>query len=123
MRSVFARHAVSLNLVTFKSVQLQACVSNFTPISLTETNIFLLQLHVLPEGASEPAALLGCIRLVHWLAQSHVLGPQPLTLVVDCGTGTTATGPAIFRFAMPACCCTSCLLCMDDTLSIIPGRQ
>ena len=53
---------------------------------------------MLPEGASEAAALLGCIRLVHWLAQSHVLGLQPLTLVVDCGTGTTATGQATFCF-------------------------
>lgn len=69
--------------------------NTITLISLpeaAEAAICLLQLHVLPEGASEPAALLGCIRLVHWLAQSHVLGPQPLTLVVDCGTGTTATG-------------------------------
>ena len=66
----------------------------------------LLQLHILPEGASEPAALLGCIRLIHWLAQSHMLGPQPLSLVVDCGTGTTATGQATPCLAMPACCCT-----------------
>lgn len=54
-----------------------------------------IKLHVLPEGGSEPAALLGCIRLIHWLAQPHALGPQPLTLVVDCGTGTTATGLAL----------------------------
>jgi len=51
-----------------------------------------LQLHVLPEGGCEPAALLGCIRLVHWLAQPEVVGPHPLTLIVDCGTGTTAIG-------------------------------
>ncbi len=51
-----------------------------------------LQLHVLPEGGCEPAALLGCIRLVHWLAQPEVIGPHPLTLIVDCGTGTTAIG-------------------------------
>ena len=52
----------------------------------------MVQLHIIPEGAGQPAALLGCIRLVHWLAQPHALGPQPLTLVLDCGTGTTATG-------------------------------
>ena len=50
----------------------------------------MLQLYVIPEGGGEPAALLGCIRLICWLAQA--LGPQPLTLVLDCGTGTTATG-------------------------------
>lgn len=63
--------------------------------NLKHTCLFL-QLHVLPEGASEPAALLGCIRLIHWLAQPHVLGLDPLTLVVDCGTGTTATGEGCF---------------------------
>ena len=78
----------------------------------------LLQLHILPEGASEPAALLGCIRLIHWLAQSHMLGPQPLSLVVDCGTGTTATGQATPCLAIPACCCTSNTThhCLDGVL-------
>ena len=60
--------------------------------SSKQASLCLLQLHVLPEGACEPAALLGCIRLIHWLAQPHVLGPDPLHLIVDCGTGTTATG-------------------------------
>ena len=72
-----------------------ATANTITLISLpeaAEAETCVLQLHVLPEGASEPAALLGCIRLVQWLAQPHVLGPQPLSLVVDCGTGTTATG-------------------------------
>ena len=55
-----------------------------------------LQVHVIPEGAGEAAALLGCIRLVDWLAQPQVLGPDPLTLVLDCGTGTTATGRCFF---------------------------
>ncbi|KAL3144147.1 hypothetical protein ABBQ32_003936 [Trebouxia sp. C0010 RCD-2024] len=62
---------------------------------ITDSTPTDMKLHVLPEGASEPAALLGCIRLVHWLAQPHVLGQQPLTLVVDCGTGVTATGLAL----------------------------
>ena len=51
-----------------------------------------MQLHELPEGGGEPAALLGCMRLIHWLSQANALGPAPLTLVVDCGTGTTAVG-------------------------------
>ncbi|KAA6420287.1 MAG: hypothetical protein FRX49_09771, partial [Trebouxia sp. A1-2] len=53
------------------------------------------KLHVLPEGGCEPAALLGCIRLVRWLAQPEAVGPRPLTLIVDCGTGTTAIGLAL----------------------------
>ena len=63
-----------------------------------------VQLYVLPEGGSEPAALLGCIRLIHWLAQREALGPRPLTLVVDCGTGTTAIGTAKILTARLACC-------------------
>ena len=51
---------------------------------------------MIPEGGGEAAALLGCIRLVDWLAQPQVLGPDPLTLVLDCGTGTTATGWCCF---------------------------
>ena len=51
-----------------------------------------VQLYVLPEGGCEPAALLGCIRLICWLSQPHVVGMEPLTLIVDCGTGTMATG-------------------------------
>ena len=64
----------------------------------------VVQLYVLPEGGSEPAALLGCIRLIHWLAQPEALGPRPLTLVVDCGTGTTAIGFPQTPAARRACC-------------------
>lgn len=82
----------------------------------------MLQLHVLPEGASEPAALLGCIRLVHWLAQPHVLGQQPLTLVVDCGTGVTATGKALLLcYAKQAC--ASYHVKLTVLASSCPGRH
>ncbi len=70
-----------------------------------------MQLHVLPEGGAEPAALLGCIRLIHWLSQPHALGPKPLTLVVDCGTGTTATGTTLSD-------CFAKLLNLDPNLFI-----
>lgn len=51
---------------------------------------------VLNEGAGDAVALLGVIRLVHYLFQSNLLGKErPLTLVVDAGTGTTAIGLAL----------------------------
>jgi 1-aminocyclopropane-1-carboxylate deaminase/D-cysteine desulfhydrase-like pyridoxal-dependent ACC family enzyme len=53
---------------------------------------------VVPEGASEPSALLGILRLVHWMAHSTSAFPRPheeARLVIDCGTGTTAVGLAL----------------------------
>jgi len=48
---------------------------------------------VVPEGSSEAAALLGMVRLVHWMAGSGEIGPGDRgTLVVDSGTGTSAVG-------------------------------
>lgn len=48
---------------------------------------------VIPEGAACSASLLGLIRLVAWLAQQPALAAAPkLHLVLDCGTGATATG-------------------------------
>ena len=64
----------------------------------------LLQLHVIREGAADPRALLGCIRQVHWLAQQQQLGSRRCRLVVDCGTGVTATGkPACLTLRSTAC--------------------
>ncbi|KAK9813945.1 hypothetical protein WJX73_005968 [Symbiochloris irregularis] len=56
---------------------------------------------VIHEGAASPVALLGLIRLVNWLAdepstvdnQRHC--NQPVTVVIDSGTGVTATGVAL----------------------------
>ncbi len=73
-------------------LQLADCCLKVTKLQELPVYACALQLHVLPEGGCEPAALLGCIRLVHWLAQPEVIGPHPLTLIVDCGTGTTAIG-------------------------------
>lgn len=52
---------------------------------------------VVPEGAAEPGALLGLIRLVGWLAAHPVLAGRRCNIVVDSGTGVTATGalPAV----------------------------
>lgn len=47
---------------------------------------------VIPEGAAMPEALLGSIRLVRWLAQESELAGRECHLVVDSGTGATATG-------------------------------
>lgn len=50
---------------------------------------------VIPEGAAMPEALLGSIRLVRWLAQESELAGRECHLVVDSGTGATATGLAV----------------------------
>ncbi|KAL8241643.1 hypothetical protein R6Q59_011945 [Mikania micrantha] len=48
---------------------------------------------IINEGAGDAIALPGLIRLVQYLSQDHVLGKdQPLKIVVDAGTGTTAVG-------------------------------
>ncbi|KAJ9554604.1 hypothetical protein OSB04_018649 [Centaurea solstitialis] len=51
---------------------------------------------VINEGAGNAVALPGLIRLVQYLSQDHILGKdQPLKIVVDAGTGTTAVGLGI----------------------------
>ena len=50
------------------------------------------QVHALQEGAAEPLALLGLIRLVDFLSGSLQLGRKPCSIIVDSGTGVTATG-------------------------------
>ncbi|KAL2641418.1 hypothetical protein R1flu_009005 [Riccia fluitans] len=51
---------------------------------------------VVKEGAGDAIALLGLIRLVHYLSQPTVFGEMdPLHIVVDTGTGTTAVGVAL----------------------------
>ncbi|KAI3435140.1 uncharacterized protein J3R85_006369 [Psidium guajava] len=48
---------------------------------------------IINEGAGDSIALLGVIRLVHHLSQSHLLGKEKaMKFVVDAGTGTTAVG-------------------------------
>lgn len=49
-------------------------------------------MHALQEGAAEPLALLGLIRLVAYLSQPTLLGSHPCDIVADCGTGVTAIG-------------------------------
>ncbi|KAJ6431059.1 hypothetical protein OIU84_018537 [Salix udensis] len=51
---------------------------------------------IINEGAGDVVALLGVIRLVQYLCQSHLLGKErQIKLVVDAGTGTTAVGLGI----------------------------
>lgn len=51
---------------------------------------------IINEGAGNAVALPGLIRLVKYLSQDHILGKdQPLKIVVDAGTGTTAVGLGI----------------------------
>ncbi|XP_052205438.1 oxysterol-binding protein-related protein 1D isoform X3 [Diospyros lotus] len=51
---------------------------------------------VVNEGAGDAVGLLGVIRLVKYLSQNHVFGrEQPVKVVVDAGTGTTAIGLAL----------------------------
>ena len=49
-------------------------------------------MQALQEGAAEPLALLGLIRLVRHLSGPTALGRAPCHLITDCGTGTTAVG-------------------------------
>ena len=65
------------------------------------------QVHALQEGAAEPLALLGLIRLVRWLHSSRALsGSQPRSIVIDSGTGVTAVGEGCrARPAMPRVLC------------------
>ena len=53
------------------------------------------QVHALQEGAADPLALLGLIRLVDYLAGYGQLGREPCSIIVDSGTGVTATGMLI----------------------------
>ncbi|XP_076883065.1 D-cysteine desulfhydrase 2, mitochondrial-like [Bidens hawaiensis] len=51
---------------------------------------------IVNEGAGDAIALPGLIRLVQYLSQDHILGKgQPLKIIVDAGTGTTAVGLGI----------------------------
>ncbi|KAK9816307.1 hypothetical protein WJX74_006529 [Apatococcus lobatus] len=50
------------------------------------------KVHIIPEGAANADALLGFVRLVDYLSQPSVLGRSPCNLVIDSGTGITATG-------------------------------
>lgn len=56
----------------------------------------LKKIVIVNEGAGDAIALPGLIRLVRYLSQDHIFGKdQPLKIVVDAGTGTTAVGLAI----------------------------
>jgi len=52
-----------------------------------------MQVFVLAEGAADPLALLGSIRLIRHLADNLAFPTdRKCSLVVDSGTGTTAVG-------------------------------
>ncbi|CAL8470386.1 g9928 [Coccomyxa elongata] len=53
------------------------------------------KVRTLQEGAAEPLALLGLIRLVRHLSGPAALGRTSRHLVTDCGTGATAIGLAL----------------------------
>ncbi|XP_074309976.1 D-cysteine desulfhydrase 2, mitochondrial isoform X2 [Silene latifolia] len=51
---------------------------------------------IVKEGAGDAVALLGILRLVQYLSQSHILGnKRPYNFVIDSGTGTTTIGFAL----------------------------
>ena len=50
------------------------------------------QVSVIEEGAASPLACLGLIRLVAHLAEAYASDERSITIVTDCGTGTTAVG-------------------------------
>ncbi|XP_071688625.1 D-cysteine desulfhydrase 2, mitochondrial [Rutidosis leptorrhynchoides] len=53
----------------------------------------LKKIVIINEGAGDAVALPGLVRLIQYLSQDHILGKdQPLKIVVDAGTGTTAVG-------------------------------
>ena len=56
------------------------------------------QVAVIREGGSDPAALLGMLRLAHFLAEERELGQHtPCNFIVDCGTGVSAIGERELR--------------------------
>ncbi len=57
---------------------------------------------MIPEGAAQPEALLGTIRLVGWLASQSELAGRNCHLVVDSGTGATAAGAPLFMLQSKA---------------------
>lgn len=73
------------------------CLLYVPEILLLPDSATLLQTQVatISEGAGDVGALLGCVRLVEFLASSGVLerpADTPYTIVIDSGTGTTAIG-------------------------------
>ncbi|KAK4488795.1 hypothetical protein RD792_004584 [Penstemon davidsonii] len=51
---------------------------------------------IINEGAGDAIALPGVMRLIQYLSQDHLFGKKnPLKIVVDAGTGTTAIGLAL----------------------------
>ncbi|KAK1269549.1 hypothetical protein QJS04_geneDACA006453 [Acorus gramineus] len=79
------------------------------PISGHRTGAFedagrLRKVAIVNEGAGDALALLGVIRLVKYLSQKHLFGnEQPVEMVVDAGTGTTAVGLGlgVLYFGLP----------------------
>ncbi|XP_010250939.1 PREDICTED: D-cysteine desulfhydrase 2, mitochondrial isoform X2 [Nelumbo nucifera] len=71
-------------------VQANAFQRNFT---LLEPEKRPRKVVIVNEGAGDAIALLGIIRLVEYLSQTHLFGrDQPMKFIVDAGTGTTAIG-------------------------------
>ncbi|KAI3696485.1 hypothetical protein L1987_79503 [Smallanthus sonchifolius] len=69
--------------------------SNFMDIE-NGRSLNLKKTVIINEGAGDAIALPGLIRLVQYLSQDHILGKdQPLKIIVDAGTGTTAVGLGI----------------------------
>ena len=55
-------------------------------------SLLAFQVCIIEEGAASPLACLGLVRLVAHLAQCWAVSTQAVTIVTDCGTGTTAIG-------------------------------
>lgn len=76
-------------------------------------------MRALHEGAAEPLALLGLIRLVHYLSEPAALGRGPCDLVTDCGTGVTAIGaPPLSVYSISHFLCNSILAASTNCLDI-----
>ncbi|KAJ8773517.1 hypothetical protein K2173_005763 [Erythroxylum novogranatense] len=88
-------HVVSCNDVLEASFSNQSpSPSNFGQMGPHDTDDNCpRKVAIVNEGAGDAVALLGCIRLVEYLSQEHILGKERyIKLVVDAGTGTTAIG-------------------------------
>ena len=60
------------------------------------------QVVVIEEGAASPLACLGLIRLVAHLAETWASDDREVTIIADCGTGTTVIGGSLRPPAMHA---------------------
>ncbi|RYQ83163.1 hypothetical protein Ahy_B10g101787 isoform A [Arachis hypogaea] len=87
------------SVISFGNITQNSSTTEFSTANLMEFDVsrsdrnLQRKFLIVNEGAGDSVALLGMIRLVQYLSQSHLLGKdRALKFVIDAGTGTTAVG-------------------------------